>query len=59
MHTWIASQMLSQDIKVSSNSISSNLRFIRNSITMKHIYQDTQALPNIGAVHSDKHIHII
>ena len=59
MHTWIASQTLSQDIKVSSNNISSNMRFIRNNRTMKHIYQDTQALSNIGVVHSDKHIHRI
>ena len=50
MRKWTASQTLSQDIKVSSNNISSNMRFIRNNRTMKHIYQDTQALSNIGAV---------
>ena len=34
-------------------------RFIKNNRTMKHIYQDTQALSNIGAVHNDNHIHRI
>ena len=35
------------------------MHLIRNNQTMKHIYQDTQALSNISAFHSDKHIHII
>ena len=59
MRTWTVSQALSQDIKVSSNSISSNMCFIRNNQTMKHIYQDTQVLSNIDIVHNDKHIHRI
>ena len=35
------------------------MHFIRNNQTMKHIYQDTQALSNVGTVHTDNHIHRI
>ena len=37
VRTWTASYALSQDTKVSSNNISSNMRFIKNNWTMKQI----------------------
>ena len=45
--------------KVSLNSISPNMHFIRNNRSMKHVYQITQALSNIGIIHDDNHIYRI
>ena len=44
---------------VNLNNISSNMCFIRNNQTMKHVYQNTQALSNIGIIHNDKHLYRI
>ena len=41
VRTWTASYALSQDTKVSSNNISSKMRFIIYNKKIKHIYQDT------------------